>query len=158
MHTLLTLQDSCQAEVGHLHLARLGDHDVLGLDVAVDDLLIGGLCQGRGSLAQHEQGQFQIERAIASQVLLQIHALDVLLRDEVYPVDAGHVVDLNDVGMDQRGRRLGLTTKSLHARWIRRQFTLENLQRHLASQRELLGQIDLGHGATAKPAQHVVVA
>ena len=85
----------------------------------MDDLLIGRFGQGGGCLANDKQRQFQIESPIASQILLQVDALDVFLGNEVNAVDACHFVDLHDIAVNQRGCGLCLTTETSARKWGR---------------------------------------
>ena len=144
------LQHASEAEIGHFDLARSGDHDVFGLDVAMDDALIGSFGQGCRSLADHEQRQLQIKCPVAGQVLSQVQSLDVFLGDEMDVVDAGHFVDLDDVGVNQGGGCLGLTTKPLDVGRVGGQIAFEHLEGHLPTERLLFGQVDLGHCTAAE--------
>ena len=45
-----------QTHIGQLHHALLGDHDVLGLDVAVDQAVAMGVLEGLGDLDDDVQG------------------------------------------------------------------------------------------------------
>ncbi len=59
--------------------------------------------------------------------------------------DLAHLVDLHDVGMHQRGCRLSLALEPPYVRFVGCQTALEHLDRHLALERKLLAQVDLGH-------------
>ena len=92
-----------QPEVGDLHLARRGDHDVFRLDVAMDDALLGRLGQRGGDLPHDGKGRLQERRAVAGEPVAKVLPLHVFLHDVVQAVDVAHLVDLHDVGVDQRG-------------------------------------------------------
>ena len=149
---------SGQAEVGHLHLAAGGEHDVLRLDVAVDHALLGRLGQRGRHLPHDRQGVGQIGRAVPGDVVAQVLALHVLLGDVVQLIDAADLVNLHDVGVDQRGGGLGLQLEPLQIGAIAGQFRLEDLHRHPPLQTLLLGQIDLGHRPASQPPQQVEIA
>ena len=70
---LARLGHAGQAEIGDFHLARAGQHDVLGLDVAMDDVLLGSLAQCRGHLPHDRDGLGGVEPATATaEELLQV--------------------------------------------------------------------------------------
>ena len=147
-----------QPEVGHLHLAAGGEHDVFRLDVAMDHPLLGRLGQRRGHLPHDRQGVGQIGRAVPADVIAEVLPLHVLLGDVVQVVDAAHLVNLHDVGVDQRGGRLGLQLEPLQIDPIAGQFRLEDFDGHPPLQPFLLGQIDFGHRPAAQPPQQTEIA
>ena len=51
------LNDSGKAEIGNLHLAAVGEHDVFRLDVAMHDAVFGRLGQRGGSLTHDRNCQ-----------------------------------------------------------------------------------------------------
>ena len=112
--------DAGEAEVGHLHLARGGDHDVFRLDVAMDHALLGGLAQRGGDLPHDRQGRLQQGRAVAGEPVAEVLPLHVFLDDVVQAVDVPHLVDLHDIGVHQRGGGLGLALEPLAGRSGRR--------------------------------------
>ena len=83
---------------------------------------------------------------------------DVLLHDVVQAVAVPHLVDLHDVGVDQRGGRLRLALETLQIDVVVGQGRLEDLHRHPPLQPALLGQVDLGHGPAAQPPQQPQIA
>ena len=146
-----------QPEVGHLHLAAAGEHDVLRLDVAVDDPLARSLHQGRRHLPQNIERQRRLQSPAAANHFAQVAARHVFLRDEVHAVALPDFIDLHDPRMHQRRRRPGFVMKPLDVDGIAGEVGAEHLERHLPTQRELLGQIDLGHRPLAELPQHAVV-
>jgi hypothetical protein len=101
-------------------------------------------------------GSFQ--RTAPVEHLAEIQALDVFLGDEMQPVDAADFVDLDDVGMHQSRRRLGLVDEPAHVRIVLCQRGLQHLDGDRPTQRLLFGQIDLGHPAAPQPAQQMIIA
>jgi hypothetical protein len=96
-----------EAEVEHFYQAITRDHDVRGLQIAVNDA--GGMCfrQRIGDL----DGTFQcfIEpQPLAPDHLVERFARHVFHGDEVDAVGLRDVVDVNDVGMVKSGYCLGL--------------------------------------------------
>ena len=158
IHGLPLPLDTRQAEIGHFHLAGAGEHDVLRLDVAVNDFLLSRLVQGRGNLPHDAHGGGRIQRSFPLDQLFQVLALDVLLDHEVDSVQAAHLVDLDDIRVDQGSRCLGFVQESSHVRGVGGEVILQDFERDLASQRFLLGQIDVRHPAAAQTAQQVIVS
>ena len=52
----------------------MAEHDVLGLDVAVDDARFGGLAQGGDDLAEHVEHDARVEGRLALEHLAQVLA------------------------------------------------------------------------------------
>jgi hypothetical protein len=67
-------------------------------------------------------------------------------------------MNLYDVGVDEGGSGLGLHLEAADVGGVFGQFPLENLERDLPPERELLGQIDVGHRPTAEPAEQAIIA
>ncbi len=113
------------AEVGELHVALEGDHDVLEADVAVDDaegfavLVSLGVRVGESTrdAAGDEDGEFAGKDAVARVELLgelfEVHASDEFHGDEIHPFDFAEVVGLDDVRVNQVGDELGLADEVL---------------------------------------------
>jgi hypothetical protein len=97
--------DRGDAEVGQLGGAVLADHDVLGLEVAVDDPgPVGGL--QRVQQAQPEPGgPLRAERPAGADQLLQGRGRDQLHDDEVLAAVVGDVVDGDHAGVAEPGGR-----------------------------------------------------
>ena len=52
---------SREAEIQHFHMFDLVDHDVAGLDIAMNDLLLVGIIKRGGNLTDDRKGRFQIQ-------------------------------------------------------------------------------------------------
>ena len=70
------------AEVGQLHPAVLADHDVLGLDVAMDDPGLVGVREGVADLDDDHRGDLRVRDGVSGEVLFEGLAVDEL-RDDV---------------------------------------------------------------------------
>ncbi|MCU0723844.1 MAG: hypothetical protein MUC63_09570, partial [Planctomycetes bacterium] len=93
-----------EAEVRDLHDALLGDHEVGGLDVAVDHALLRGLREPLGRLDDVVQRLGLGEGAPLGDEFLQGGAADELHGDEVEALLLAGVVDQDDVGVAQESR------------------------------------------------------
>ena len=89
--------DACDAEVGELGRARRVEQDVGRLEVAVDDVVLVGVLEGRADAVHQLQGVLGRQGAVAAQVVAQAAALDEL-HDEVVGVALDALVeDAHDV-------------------------------------------------------------
>jgi hypothetical protein len=87
-----------EAEIEHLGVAALGDEDIGGLDVAVDDSLGMGGVEAIGNFdGEREQG-FVFER-LAGDEVLEGHAIEELHGDEGLVAVAADFVNGADVGV-----------------------------------------------------------
>ena len=113
--------DFRQPEVQNLGVSALGDKDVGGLDVAVDDAFGMGCIQCVGDLDGQRQNQLGFHRS-ASNAVLQRQAVQKLHGDERFAVLIVNFVDRADVRMIQGGGRLGFALKALRPAglWPRR--------------------------------------
>ncbi len=125
------------------------EHDVLGLDVAVDHPVLVGVLQRVG----HFLGD--PHRVVNRELLLPAEAVA-----EGFSLDEGHHVEdgaLHLAGIEQRqdmrvlqiGRRLDLGQEPLGADH-RGEFRPQHLERDLAVVLQVLGEVDSGHAAVAK--------
>jgi len=117
---LLAVARTGDAEVGQLDLAVVGDDDVPGADVAVDDLLrlpvrrpklVRELEAGADigdDLCGQAPGTSSIERTEALQHPKDVAARNILHRDVRQSVGLAKVENLDDVGVDQPRRDLRL--------------------------------------------------
>ena len=101
------------AEVHDHHPARSGDHDVLGLDVAMDEAcIVDGFETGqelRGDLSC----LVEVQRRPFLENLLQRRAVDVLHRHQLLTVELLEIEDPADVGRDHLARRADLLAQGL---------------------------------------------
>ena len=138
------------AEVGHLHAAVPQDHDVVGLDVPVDDPPAVGVAQGLDDLGDEVEGLPPVELVpLLLHVLLQGDAVDELHDDVLQVGGAAHIVDGHDVGVGEHGHGLGLLVEAAAQLRVLRQVLPQNLHRHLAVEPVVQGPEDPGHPAHA---------
>jgi hypothetical protein len=143
-----------EAEVEHLHIAAVGHHQVLGLQVAMHDAgsVRGAERVGRLRRVVHKPSSVDVA---AIEQRSERLARDELHRDEVDRTAVGRraladVVDRDEVGMVQRRRGPRLLDEARRPIGVADQVLGQDLQRHRASQLEVVGAIDLAHAAAAE--------
>ncbi len=139
-----------QAEVEHLHEAVAPDDDVLGLQVAMHDPERVRRADPGGNLDRDVERLPQ-RRRLRLQEVPQRVALDVFHRDE--RLTGGGLterVDDADVGMVERGGRARFLLEASRARVVGAEVAGEDLDRDLASELEVAGEIDDAHAAGAE--------
>ena len=156
---ILRAGEAGDAKVHDLDPAVRQKHDVLGLDVPVDDALLVGMVQRVQHLLAEVDHLFPGEGAApAVHVFLQGDAVDVLHHDELEPVGDRDVVDLDDVGVVQNGDGLGFVLEAPHQFGVLAELLPQNLHRHHSVGLEVSSFIDVGHAAHAHQAFQQVAA
>ena len=120
------------AEVGDLHPALVVDDDVLGLDVAVDDVPPMGEAQRFQDLDGDRDHQFGAQRGVLEDDLFERAALEILHRDVVGAFRLSPIVDLHDVGVVEAGGAAGFTAEALDELLVVRVTAGEDLEGDLA--------------------------
>jgi hypothetical protein len=137
-------------EVGHLRVARGGEQHVLGLYVAVDYAARVRDREGLGHPRRHPRGLAGVEGTLPFYPLRERAARYVL---HGYVVGAvfglALVVDLDDAGVVERRRVLGLAPEALDEPLVVRVLPPEDLERHVPAQDLVPGQVNLGHPPAA---------
>ena len=144
------------AEVRHLDAAVPQDHDVLRLDVPVDDAPAVGMAQRPHDLGDEVQRLPPVHLATALHVLLQGDAVHQLHNDILRVAAAGHVVHRHDVGVGQLGHRQRLVPEAAAEVGVLRQIVFQDLHRHHSVQAVALGLVDVGHAAAADELQYLI--
>ena len=139
-------------EVGHLHAAVRADDDVVRLDVAVDDPVPVRERERVQDLARVVDRDRDRRRAVLDEQLLQRAAVEELHRDVVGALGVAAVEDRDDVRVVEAGRVLRLAPESLHELLVGGVALVQHLQRHLAAELLVLGEVHVGHPAGAEPA------
>ena len=109
IHQVEGLRDS---EVGQLHVALVGDHDVFRSDIAMHDVewasfaiaLLMRVSEPTCDTGNDEGGQIYRDRAIKLlmlfQELLEIHATNKLHHHEVLASETSEMIGLNDTSVN----------------------------------------------------------
>ena len=144
------------AKVHDLHGAVFQHHDVVGLDVPVDDAPAVGVLQALGDLQGEVEGLLPVEDALFLHIFLQRDAVDQLHDDEVGAVGGGNVVDLHDVRVAQHGHGLALRPESAAEFLVSGEFVLEYFDGYQPVQPMAARFIDDSHAAGADDFQNLV--
>ena len=142
-------------EVRQEGLARLAEEDVLGLEVAVEDLGGVDLDQGLGDRGQEARGLVSLQRARAPETFLEGAGREV--HDQVGSslVDTA-LVDLEHVGVLDPRRSLALELEASQRFGV--EGGRDDLDRDLTPQLEVAGSIDRAHAASGQLAQEFVAS
>ena len=133
------------------------DHDVVGLDVPVDDPPAVGVAQGLDDLGDEVEGLPPVELVpLLLHVLLQGDPVDELHDDVLHVRGAAHVIDRHDVGVGEHGHRLGLLEEAAAQLGVLRQVVPQDLHRHLAVEAVVQAPEDPGHAAHAHLLQNFI--
>ena len=142
--------DAGDAEVGHLHVARLRHEDVAGLHVAVHDAVAMGEAERGGDLGGHVRRPGGGQLLLGPQDVGQGPAVHVLHHDEVRAALLPPVVDGDDVGVGQVGGGLRLPAEAGHEAGVGGELGEEHLDRHPPLQQTVARQVDVGHAAATE--------
>ena len=146
------------AEVHHLHVAVGLHHDVLRLDVAVDDVLVVGDGEGLAHLGADFGGLALVDGAALLDGGLQVGPAHELHDDVVGVVVLAPVVHVHDVGALQVCGSGGLLAEALGEIGVGGELRQHHLHGDDAAQRAVLGAVHLGHAADADAILYLVAA
>ena len=144
------------AEIGHLHAAVPEHHNVLGLDVPVNDAPAVGVAEAAHDLGDKVEGLAPVHLAAALHVLLEGNALNELHDDVLRIITAGHIVHGYDIGMGELGDGLALIPEAAAEIRAVRKIALQNFHSHQTIQTMTLRLIDVGHTAAADQFQDLI--
>ena len=150
--------------VGKLHqpeVAELGDpvpreHDVVGLDVAVDQAVVERVVEGPADLGDDVDRAALVDRATPLEQFADGGSVDELHGEIMNVVGLADVDPLDDVGVVELGHRPGLAQEPLPEPVVGSVLGREALDRHDPVHRYLQGLVDGAHGALADLADDLV--
>ena len=150
------VRDLGEAEVEDFGVAALGDEEVGGLDVAVNDAF--------GVSGIERVGNFdgEVEEAVklhgtAGDEVLQSLTLQAFHGDKSPAVFFADVVDGADVGMVESGGGFGFAAKAAERLGIFGEIVGEKFQSYEAVEARVLGFVDDSHASAAEHLEHAVV-
>ncbi len=130
-------------------MAALGDEDVGGLDVAVDDAFGVRRIEGVGNLNGEREQRVVLQRTSRHHVL-QGQAIQKLHGDKALALVFANFVNGADVGMVERGGSTGLTAKALQRLRVLGHIVRQEFERDKTPKRGVLGLVHHAHSATAQ--------
>ncbi len=142
----------------HLHVAIGLHHDVLRLDVAMNDVLVMGNGERLADLSADFSSLALIDGAALLNGGFQIRSADEFHDDIVGAVVLTPIVHVDDVGALQVRCGSGLLAEALGKRGIGCKLGQHHLYGHDASEREVLCAIDFSHAADADTVFNLVTA
>ena len=139
-------EDARGAEVGDLHEPLLGDEDVAGPQVAMDDVVAVRVIDRVGDLHAEVERARQLERAFPHDDRLERLARDVLHDDEEDAFLLLRGEDRDDVGMAHAAEQARLVQQLGEIEVL---LTVRNLQRDLLVEPRIFGEEDGTEAAAA---------
>ena len=138
-------------------MAIVSDEHVLGLDVPVDDapFVGGGETVGDGGADLHDLSRRQRAPADERAQRLAAEELGHGVDDAVLLAE---IMDGEDVGVRERGDRAGLALEAGARRFVRGEPGRQDLDRHLAIEREVARAVHLAHAPGAERRDDLVRA
>jgi len=143
-----------QAHVGEFDEPLAGEHDVAGLDVAVDEVAVVCGPQALGHLADDRHRLGRVEPLADLQQVGQRPAIDVLHDDGHGVGERPDLVNRHDVRMRQDRRSAGLPQEPLAGLRLAGRSRMQHLDRHHPVHLHLPAPVDDRLGPPADAAQH----
>ena len=143
--------------LGRLAIAALGDHDVLGLEVAVHDPRRVCILYGPRDLSAQIGNPSERHRPIFVEHLGEVVAIDIL-HDEIERarLRAPEVEHMNRVWVIEARRRLGLAVKPSHILGVLLELSVQQLDRHHLADLHMLRAIHGPHGPAPYRCHHAI--
>ena len=147
------------AEVHHLDGTVRLQHNVLGLDIPVDDALGVGVFQRPQHLGGKVDDLFPGQGAAPLfQILFEGDAVDVFHHDILQLVGHRDIVHLDDVGMIQDRDGLRFIFETADQLLVVKEFFLEDLHRNGVAGAHVTAFVDIGHAAHAEQTFNQIAA
>jgi hypothetical protein len=131
-------------------------HDVRSLQVAMDNAFIVDRFEPIRDLDRNGQGLAQGKRALRSQNLAQVHALDELHGDEIEALVGSVLVDAAYVLVCHPTRQLDLGSEALSHLRRARHVGAQHLHRYHVVEDTVLCLVDHAHSAATQRREHLV--
>ena len=152
--------DACndlgKTEIKDLGVAALGDKNIRRLDVAMNDALCMRGVERIGDFDGQCENLVYFQRT-AGDAMLQRHAIEKFHGNEGFAVLVVNFVDRADIGMIQRGGRLGFALKAAKGLRVFSDVIGQELEGNKAVKLHILGFVDNPHAAATELLQDAVV-
>src|ERR1022692_1304358 len=148
--------DLRQPEVENLGVPTLGDENVRGLDVTVDDAFCMGCIERVRNLDGPRQNQFVFHRS-ACNSMLQRQPIQKLRGDKVWTIALVNLEDHADVGMVQGRSGLSFALEAVECLRVFGHVVGQELESHKAAELYVLGLVNDAHTPTAQLLDDAVV-
>ncbi len=140
------------AEVGDVDPIRGVEHDVLRLQVAMDDALIVGGLEALGGLAEDPQQSLDRELALLLQDRREVPSVDELHRQELDAVALSEVEDAQHVRVGDAAGELDLALEALEGVGVVGDVRTNQLESDVAVEPLVMDQVDRTHASHAQQA------
>ena len=145
-----------EAEVGHLHVPLGRDEDVLGLDVAVQDVAAMGRAGALEDRGDEVERLARGEGALLLEEVAQGLPIDELHREEEETVVLTLVEHADDVRVRQPRRRPRLPAESPDELGVAGEIDAHDLEGDLSIEAGVEGRVDAAHAAVGEVGEHRV--
>ncbi len=139
------VESAGDAEIGDLHRAVPGQHDVARFDVAVIDTGLVGHRERTGGIGCYLCGAAGEQRPLGAPDVTQRPTRNELHHHVVGVPVLTEVVDAHDVGVGEVGGGLGFPLEPGDERIVRGELGMQDLDRDGSAQAEILGLEHVGH-------------
>ena len=150
----VTVHGFGQAKIDDLHrdaaVILVMEHDVGGLDVAVDQFLFVSRHQGAGHLESDVEGHAQGQRSVTAEAGIDGFAIDELHGVEIGVVLVAEVEHGGDVGMAQPGGGAGFPEETLAYHLAVEEGGVDHFQHHVEAQVGVEGLVSDPHRSAAE--------
>ena len=154
----LGLREARDAEVHHLDAAVLQQHDVLRLDVAVDDAALVRVLQRLQDLHRKVQRLAPLDLALLLDVLLERDAVHIFHDDVLDAVAEADVVHLDDVRVREHRDRLRFVSEAPEEIAVVRELLPEDLDGDPAVLDAVIRAVNVRHAALADQLVDLIAA
>ena len=136
-------------EIRHLNAAVGKQHDILRLDVAVDNPLGMGMHEGAEDLGGEMHRFLDADHPLLLDIILERNAVDIFHDDVLERGAVTHVEDLDDVRVIEQGDRAGLVAEASAEFLVVEVFLTQYFDCHDRAGVEVLRLVNDSHTAVA---------